>query len=397
MRWSGWVAERVVGLGLIGGGLMGRELASAAARWIHLEDLGVRPRLVHVCDPDPPTLAWYERLADRPRLTHDHGAVLNDAGVEAVYIAVPHHLHAELYTAALHAGKHLLGEKPFGIDLDANAAIMDAVAARPEQLVRCSSEFPFFPGGQEVWRWIAAGRFGRPIEVRSLFLHSSDLDPEKPSNWKRRAATNGAYGCLGDLGMHALHLPLRAGWAPRDVRALLSDIVSERPDRGGGTVPCDTPDNAVLLCRAEHAGNEFPLRIETKRIAPGEMNTWTIEVDGTEGSIAYTTKRPKTLRTMRYERGARQAFEETDLGSRSAYRTITGAIFEFGFPDAVQQMWAAFLDELAHGRDGMRQPFHCATPEEAARSHDLFTAALRAHEANSVEHVEGRYALVGGA
>jgi predicted dehydrogenase len=386
-------AERVVGLGLIGGGLMGRELASAAARWIHLEDFGVRPRLVHVCDLDPPTLAWYERLADRPRLARDYRDVLDDPDVEAVYIAVPHHLHAELYTAALDAGKHLLGEKPFGIDLDANEAIMDAVLARPELLVRCSSEMPFFPGGQEVWRWIAAGRFGRPVEVRSLFLHSSDLDPEKPSNWKRRAATNGAYGCLGDLGMHALHLPLRAGWAPRDVRALLSDIVSERPDGRGGTVPCDTPDNAVLLCRAEHSGDEFPLRIETKRIAPGEMNTWTIEIDGTAGSIAYTTKRPKTLRTMRYERGERQAFEETDLGSQSAYPTITGAIFEFGFSDAVQQMWAAFLDELAHGRDGMSQPFHCATPEEAALTHDLFTAALRAHEANTVERVEPRFGL----
>jgi predicted dehydrogenase len=319
--------------------------------------------------------------------------VLDDPEVEAVYIAVPHHLHAELYVAALDAGKHLLGEKPFGIDLAANETIMRAVAVHPDQLVRCSSEMPFFPGGQEVWRWIAAGAFGRPIEVRSLFLHSSDLDPGKPAGWKRRAETNGAYGCLGDLGMHAMHLPLRAGWAPRDVRALLGDVFKERPDGRGGTVPCDTPDNAVLLCRSEHGGDEFALRIETKRIAPGHMNTWTIEVDGTEGSIAFTTKRPKTLRTMRYSPGEQQRWEETDLGSQSAYPSITGAIFEFGFSDALQQMWAAFLDELAHGRDGMHQPFHCVTPEEAALTHDLFTAALRANAERSVEPVEPRYPL----
>ena len=387
------MAEREVRLGLIGGGLMGRELASAAARWVHLADLGVRPRLAHVCDVNPETLAWYERLTGPPRLSADWRAVLDDPEVEAVYIAVPHHLHAELYVAALEAGKHLLGEKPFGIDREANEAIMSAVAAHPQLLVRCSSEMPFFPGGQAVWRWIAAGGFGRPIEVRSLFLHSSDLDPEKPINWKRRAETNGAYGCLGDLGMHALHLPLRAGWAPLDVRALLGDVFKERPDRRGAMVPCDTPDNAVLLCRAEHAGDEFALRIETKRIAPGHMNTWTIEVDGTEGSIAYTTKRPKTLRRMRYSPGEEQRWEETDLGSQSAYPSITGAIFEFGFADALQQMWAAFLDELAHGRDGMRQPFHCVTPEEAAYTHDLFTVALRADAQRSVERVEARYAL----
>jgi predicted dehydrogenase len=387
------VAEREVGLGLIGGGLMGRELASAAARWVHLADLGVRPRLVHVCDVNPETLNWYERLAERPRATSDWRAVIDDPEVEAVYIAVPHNLHAELYVAALEAGKHLLGEKPFGIDRDANEAIMGAVATHGELLVRCSSEFPFFPGGQEVWRWIAGGGFGRPIEVRSLFLHSSDLDPGKPINWKRRAETNGAYGCLGDLGLHALHLPLRAGWTPLDVRALLGDVFTERPDGRGGTVPCDTPDNAVLLCRAEHDGEPLALRIEAKRIAPGHMNTWTIEVDGTEGSIAFTTKRPKTLRMMRYSPGAPQIWEETDLGSQSAYPSITGGIFEFGFSDAIQQMWAAFLDELAHGRDGMRQRFHCATPEEAAFTHDLFTVALRSDAGRSVEPVEPRYPL----
>jgi predicted dehydrogenase len=219
------------------------------------------------------------------------------------------------------------------------------------------------------------------LEVRSLFLHSSDLDPRKPINWKRQARFNGAYGCMGDLGMHALHLPLRAGWRPVNVRAILSDVVTERPGPDGAPVPCDTWDNALLLCET---ADGFPLRIETKRIAPGETNTWTIEIDGTEGSIAYTTKQPKTLRWMDYAPGAPQAWNVLDLGSQSAYGHATGAIFELGFADAVLQMWAAFCDELAHGRNGMRQSFHCATPEEAAQTHRLFTAALESHATRSV-------------
>ena len=376
------MAERVVGVGLVGGGLMGREFASAAARWVHLADIGVRPRLVAVCDTSPEALAWYERLDPAPRLTSDYREVLADDTVEAVYCAVPHHLHEEIYVAALESGKHLLGEKPFGIDLAANEAITRAIS--PGLLARCSSELPFYPGGQAVARWIAERRFGRVLEVRSQFLHSSDLDPGKPINWKRIAVLNGAYGALGDLGMHAIHLPFRAGWVPLNVRAVLSNVFSERPGPDGKPVPCDTWDNAVLLCEAEDGGRQFPLRIETKRIAPGEMNTWTIEVDGTEGSIAYTTKLPKTLRRMEYTPGGAQEWRVVDLGSVSAYPTITGAIFEFGFSDAILQMWAAFLDELAHGRDGMQQPFYCATPEEAAASHRLFTAALRSHEERSV-------------
>jgi predicted dehydrogenase len=371
---------RTVRFGVIGGGLMGREFASAAARWLHLAELDVRPEIVHVCDTNPDVLAWYERLSPAPRLSTDWGELLDDPDVEAVYCAVPRHLHADLYVAILEAGRHLLGEKPFGIDLDANKRIMAAVASHPELLVRCSSEMPFFPGGQAVARWLAEGRAGRILEVRSAFLHSSDLDLGKPITWQRQAEFNGAYGCMGDLGMHALHLPLRFGMAPRNVRAVLSDVVTERPDGHGGTTPCDTPDNAVLLCETA-AG--FPLHVATKRVAPGETNTWAIEVDGTEGSIAFTTKAPKTLRVMDYEPGGVQEWRVTDLGSQSAYATITGAMFEFGFADAIQQMWAAFLDELAHGED-MGGPFRCATPGEAAATHRIFTAALESDRNGSV-------------
>ena len=378
--------SRIVRYGLIGGGLMGREFASAAARWVHLADIGAAPKLVSVCDTNPEVLAWYERLEPRPRLVGEYRELLADATVEAVYCAVPHHLHEEIYVAALQSGKHLLGEKPFGVDLTANGAISSEVAAHPDLLVRCSSELPFYPGGQEVVRWIRERRFGRVLEVRSLFLHSSDLDPAKPINWKRQAEFNGEYGCMGDLGMHALHLPLRAGWMPKNLRAVLSDVFTERPDGKGGAARCDTWDNAVLLCEVEHDGYTFPLRIETKRIAPGETNTWTIEVDGTDGSIAYTSKFPKTLRWMEYEPGKPQAWQVLDLGSESAYPTITGAIFEFGFSDAILQMWAAYLDELVHGREGMRQAFYCATPEEAAATHRIFTAALESQrERTTVE------------
>jgi predicted dehydrogenase len=371
------MAERRIRFGVIGGGLMGREFASAAARWMHLSDIGVRPEISAVCDTSPDALGWFEALDPRPQLYSDYRELLADDTVDAVYCAVPHRLHEELYVACLAAGKHLLGEKPFGIDLAANEAINAAIASHDDLLVRCSSELPFYPGGQEVWRFIAQRRFGRVLEVRSQFLHSSDLDPGKPINWKRIAAWNGEYGCMGDLGMHALHLPLRAGWSPRNVRAILSNVFAERLGPDGEPVPCDTWDNAVLLCEAEDDGHAFPLRIETKRIAPGETNTWTIEIDGTEGSIAYTTKYPKTLRRMEYAPGGPQEWRTVDLGSQAAYPTITGAIFESGFSDAVQQMWAAYCDELAHGREGMRQPFHCATAEEAALTHRLFTAALR--------------------
>lgn len=374
-----------VRFGLIGLGLMGREFASAAARWLHLSSpgagsgnvgLGVRPVITAVCDPDAQARAWFKEHVPSVRFaTGDYTELLARDDVDAVYCAVPHHLHEQLYTDVIRAGKHLLGEKPFGIDQAANARINEVISAHPGVLVRCSSEFPFYPGAYRLTEAIRGGAFGRIIGVEAGFLHSSDLDPDKPLNWKRIARFNGAYGCLGDLGMHVLHVPLRAGWVPTQVSAQLADIVTERPDARGGMACCDTPDNATLLARVEAEAGAFPILMHTKRIAPGETNTWFLEVHGTRRSVSYSTKTPKTFRVLDYSGGA-QAWGHLDLGYESAYPTITGSIFEFGFSDAVLQMWAAFCDELAHGREGMQQPFYCATPEEAALSHRVFTEAL---------------------
>jgi hypothetical protein len=139
---------------------------------------------------------------------------------------------------------------------------------------------------------------------------------------------------------------------------------------------CETWDNATLACEVETEDQHFPMLITMKRIAPGEGNTWFLKVHGTKFSAEFSTKQPKTLRTMSYQSGKPQAWETVDIGYQSPYPTITGGIFEFGFSDSILQMYAAFCDELAHGRAGMRQPFYCAMPEETHTHHLILTAAL---------------------
>ena len=85
---------------------------------------------------------------------------------------------------------------------------------------------------------------------------------------------------MGDLGMHAMHLPLRLGWNPKRVYAQLQNVYQQRPDGKGGMVPCDTWDNAMLHTEIEIDSAEIPLRIETKRLAPGATNSWFIEILG---------------------------------------------------------------------------------------------------------------------
>ncbi|MFU1793915.1 Gfo/Idh/MocA family protein [Paenibacillus azoreducens] len=378
------MAKRTIRFGVIGCGLMGREFASAAARWCHLMDVNFAPSITAVCDANPEATSWFKQAVPSvKRVYSDYKELLDDPDVDAVYCAVPHHLHAQIYTDIIMAGKHLLGEKPFGIDQEANVKIGKAIAASPDVIVRCSSEFPFFPGALQISQWVKEERFGKIIEVEAGFWHSSDLDPLKPINWKRIVASNGEYGCMGDLGMHVLHLPMRFDWKPLNVRSLLTKVVGERPDGKGGLAPCETWDNAILACEAQSGDQEFPMILSTKRIAPGHANTWFIRIQGTAFSAEFTTKNPKQISWLPYEQGSNQAWHVMDAPYKSAYGTITGGIFEFGFSDSILQMWAAFCDEVVNGTEGMLQPFHCATPEEAAGSHRIFTAALESNRSGN--------------
>ncbi|MDP9349911.1 MAG: Gfo/Idh/MocA family oxidoreductase [Gemmatimonadota bacterium] len=372
---------KTVRLGIIGGGLMGREVASALGRWFALEDYPVPVELVAVCDLQEKLLDWFEKVPTVRQRTQDYAELLANPAVDVVYVAVPHDLHEKIYLDVLRAGKDLFAEKPFGIDLGAAERIRDEAEERG-RFVRCSSEFPFLPGAQRVIEAARSGSLGKLLEIRAGFLHSSDLDPQKPINWKRQVRSCGEIGVMGDLGMHVVHLPFRLGWRPQSVYAQLVDIVRERPDGRGGMAPCDTWDNAILHTMVDADGLSVPMTLEMKRIAPGETNTWYVEVAGMEGAVRYSTKEPKTLWTFR--RDKEQWWQKTDLGFQTPFKTITGGIFEPGFPDLMLQMWAAFIAER-EGFLGTR--FGCVTPEEAVASHALFAAALESQDSNRVVSV----------
>ena len=103
--------------------------------------------------------------------------------------------------------------------------------------------------------------------------------------------------------------------------------------------------------------------------------TWSIRVTGMDGGVAFSTRYPKTVWKLAIDKGE-QVWGQLEMGSQSegTWPTVTGGIFEFGFPDAIQQMLAAYFAERV-GALGAR--FGCATPMEALLSHQIVDAALR--------------------
>ena len=164
-----------VNFAVIGCGLMGREFASVSMRWLHLLGDLPRPVILAACDLNDDNLNWFRQVPDTKYFYHDYQEMLQNPEIEAVYCAVPHHLHAKVYSDVIRAGKHLIGEKPFGLDMEAMGQIEQAMAEHPEVFVRCASEFPFYPAVQQMVYWYREGKFGQIIEDRFTIKHSSDM------------------------------------------------------------------------------------------------------------------------------------------------------------------------------------------------------------------------------
>jgi hypothetical protein len=113
---------RQLRLGLVGCGFQGSALATAATA-----TAGVR--LVACADPDAVAAASVAALAPDVSAHSSIEALLDHEEVDAVVVATPHHLLCPITLAAIRAGKHVLAEKPIGLN-EHEAATIEA-ASRP--------------------------------------------------------------------------------------------------------------------------------------------------------------------------------------------------------------------------------------------------------------------------
>lgn len=125
-------------------------------------------------------------------------ALLADPAVEAVYNPLPNHLHAEWTIRALEAGKHVLCEKPIGLDAEEARAIA-AAAQRARRHVAEAFMVRHHPQWIGARRLVREGRIGTPRAYQVAFTyHLAD-----PANIRNQVAIGG--GGLYDVGCYAIN------------------------------------------------------------------------------------------------------------------------------------------------------------------------------------------------
>jgi predicted dehydrogenase len=158
-----------------------------------------RNRVVAVASRDIERAREYAGALSIGKVHGSYEELLADPELDAVYIPLPNHLHAEWVMAAARAGKHILCEKPLAMNA-AEAERMVAVAEQHGVLLAEAFMYRLHPSWQKVREVVASGRIGRLSAVQSWFGYFND----DTTNIRNIYEAGG--GALYDIGCYCVNL-----------------------------------------------------------------------------------------------------------------------------------------------------------------------------------------------
>ena len=310
---SGAAAASTTGplrVGIIGTKFMGRAHANAWASAPRFFDLR-RPVVMQAASgrDGTETCRFAEQWGWRTSTT-DWRALIADPEVDLVDVCTPNHLHAEMSIAALEAGRHVACEKPLAGTLDDARMMRDAAKKAARKGVETFVWFNYrrVPALAFAHQLIARGRLGRIFHVRASYLQDWG-HPDTPLVWRFDSKQAGS-GAHGDLNAHIIDLArfLTGDEVTEVVGSVEETFVTRRElvgdakaaikgGRGKGRAKASmgrsTVDDAVLFLARFKGG--AVASFEATRLATGNLNRNSIEINGEHGSIKFDFERMNEL------------------------------------------------------------------------------------------------------
>jgi predicted dehydrogenase len=277
MNGSGKVQD--IGIGLVGGGYMGKAHAVALSAVGAVFNTALRPRLEVIAATTADSAERYRAAYGFARAARDWRDLVADPKVQAVVIASPQSTHRAIAEAAFAAGKPVFCEKPLGASLeDARAMVAAAEASGLPNMI--GFNYVRTPATQFVRKLLAEGAIGRVTWFRGEHTEDFLADPAMPATWRTEGRAN---GCMGDLAPHPINCMLALMGPVADLSARVETVHATRPGPNG-PVPVTNDDHAQIMLRFA-SGAMGHLYIS--RTATGRKMGYAYEIHGTKGSIRF--------------------------------------------------------------------------------------------------------------
>jgi len=332
--------RREIGIGIVGGGYMGKAHAVAMAAVGAVFDTSLRPRLEMVAASSFDSAARYCAEFGFARATDDWRVLVADPQVEAVVIASPQTTHRAIAEAAFAAGKPVFCEKPLGTSVEDATAMVQAAKGR---INMCGFNYVRTPATQYAQQLIQSGRIGRVHWFRGE--HTEDFlgDPALPATWRTRGMENGT---LGDLAPHMVNCAL-ALMGP--VSRVMGDYQTVFDTRGGEAVTNDDQAQMMVNFANGATGHLF-----FSRVANGKKMGYAYEIHGDKGAIRFDQEDQNaiwlyTMEGPEAERGFRKILTGPAHPNYAAF--CQGPGHGTGYQDQIIIEARDFLDAIAAGEN----------------------------------------------
>jgi predicted dehydrogenase len=251
-----------------------------------------RCRLVAACDADAKLLEARKKEWGIEKVTTDYQQICSDPQIDAVMIATPNFTHRAIAVAAAKAGKHVMCEKPLG--LNAGEVREMYVAARDAGVVHMTAfTYRFAPAMRYLRHLLKTGALGTPRHFRSQrFL---DL-PETSWAWRQYRDKAGA-GDLFDMTIHRIDFAIDLLGPIKSVCGAVARFAERRATADGQPCPpSDVDDWSSLIGEFEcGATGVWEGTTLAKGYGRGGFGHEWAEINGSEGSAVYQLHLPNTI------------------------------------------------------------------------------------------------------
>ena len=284
---------REISVGIIGYGFMGRTHTFGYVNLpLYFEPAPVRVKKLVMCTTSDKNVAAAEAAGYYEKVVRDWRTLIDDKSIEVIHVCTPNNLHLPMLQAAVEAGKYIYCDKPITAtygEAEALRGILDR--ARYAKTNQMCFHIRFFPSILRAKHLADEGFLGKVLGFRMNFLHSSNVDPDKPVSWKSDKVRGGG-GVILDLGSHVLDLLTHLVGPIRRVRCVMKNFTPERPDGKGGRVRMEGEELAILTI--ELPGGALGT-VELSKVATGTNDGMQFEIHGRQGAIKYDQMKPDWL------------------------------------------------------------------------------------------------------
>jgi len=266
----------------------------AVSDFHHVPGLRLDPRaeLLAICDTDEALMQKRYEEWQPVKSTTDYKEIADDPDVDAVIIATPNFMHSPIALACIAAGKHVMCEKPLGLNF---AETQKMYRAAVEKKVRHMTAFTyrFAPAMKYLKHLVATGQLGVPRHFRSQRF----LDwPETSWGWRQYHKLAGA-GDLFDMTIHRIDFAQDLIGPLHSVCGAVARFTArDRTPNGESCEPSDVDDWSSLIgLFKNNAVGVWEGSTLMKGYRNGGVGYEWAEVNGSEGSAAYRLTDPNTI------------------------------------------------------------------------------------------------------